>query len=224
MVCHKKRGLILVSAFFALIYSVLLIVLNGLILVSKVLEKLAEEGKATLLEGLPILEDLQVYIDGLQGKDTGIFPIACLALLFVGIVAFVLAVRAFKKPIKEDGSVTYRFGVQIFTAILSVVTLVLCFLGSQVEELKQANETLSTICLVLVGIAGASIVFEIISLLVRKNVYKTKTVVKPIYKQNVALSVLGVEEKLKKIQQLKDVGVITEAQYNAAVIRIINGI
>ena len=204
MVCHKKRGLILVSAFFALVYSILLIALNGIVLVSRVLEKLAEEGEATLLEGFPILEDLQVYINGLEGQEAGLFPIASIALLVVGVFAFVLAIKAFKKPIKEDGSVTYRGGIQFFTFIFSAITIVLCFLGSQQEALKEANETLATICFVFVGIAAASVLFEIFSLLVRKNVFKTKTVVKPNYKQNVALSVLGVEEKLKKIQQLTD--------------------
>ena len=201
-----------------------MIVVNGLILASSVLAKLAEEGEATLLENFPIFEDLQTYIDGLEGQTAGIFPIANVALLIVGFIALVLAIKAFKKPIKDDGSVTYRGGVQFFTAIFSIVTLILCFLGSQEAALKEANEMLSTICLVFVGVAAVSLLFEIFSLLTRKNVYKTKTVVKPNYKQNVALSVLGVEEKLKKIQQLKDVGVITEAQYNAAVIRIINGI
>lgn len=237
MVNHKKRGLILISAFLALVFSILLFAFNGVICASRILEKLADDPEAaTLLEGFPILEDVQVFIDMLYDETItsmlpiNLFPAINDILIAVGVIGIVLAIKQFKKPLKADGSVTYRGWVQFFTFLISVVVLVANFLAISAEGFADAinNEELNVmiqyICFAFMGLAGLSIVFEIISIFMKKNCIYAKTLVKPNYKQDVALSVLGVEEKLKKVQQLKDVGVINEAQYNAAVIRIINGI
>lgn len=226
MVRQKKRGFILASAIFALITSLVVFLMNILVFASRTMEKITSdsstpEGSSLLGDILPDVQDFITFLKGTSEEKT--FVLINIAFIVISIVLFILAIKAMKSPVLKDGSVTYRPGLMFVISLIAIAIAAVYFLGYSYEEI--ANYGLAqTICLVPIATSALVVLWAICALFVKKNVFKTKVVLEAKKDQKFTPIVLGVEEKLKKIQQLKDVGAITEAQYNAAVIRLLNSI
>lgn len=215
MIRHAKRNTGIISALFALIEGAVLLIINGILLADNLLGKISDESPKLADNLFTFSTDpySKEYIDA-QPKFTIFYAI----LFVVGLLLVILAFKYFKKPIDKKGNITYKKGLLFFESVVSLIVAIIAFVG--MTKIKDFNfvdiDKMNVFCYLEIASAALSIVFAIITFLIKAGVYNLKTVVKPVQTRKMEVSTLYANEKLQKIEQLNALGSITEKEYNEA--------
>lgn len=222
MVCHKKRGLSLAGSVFAFIAGIALALVNLLLVLDNVLDD-----KLGIMSIREIFADFGIVFETYEKIEWKYdwFSAMYAGLFFVGLFLIMLACKNFKDPIKKDGTVDYRRKTVWGTIILSIATAGLMFIIATelVTYLVSGNDMFVPFCYAILGVSALAFLFSFISLFINTKIVKVTEVIEEKKDQSPDIDTLFSVEKVKRINQLKDLGAITEKQYDEAVSKYSRG-
>lgn len=268
MVNGKKRKFAVLSSVFAFILAIMVIAVNGLLVLSKIIDKIIKDSEPFLyklkLSPFTTLQDCLNKFAKTSNKTMVYIIIS--GLVLVGLIMIIISINNFKRPLVINDNIMYKGFSMFLQLIFSVVFVVGAVLSifDETATFKTVSDysIINYILYAYIALGGLTFLFTLISLNCKK--YKKERVLTkkesidkrvdmlfngnhnnytpgvkynavPLYnKKNVRYKNLNVEnvepivkvieDKIIRVNQLKDMGIITEAQYNAAIARLINSI
>lgn len=203
MISNRKRKFGLASTLLTLVLGLFFLALNIIFIANKFV-------------------DLSSLLDGIFGEDVNVindnfYFISALAV--VDVLVIIGAIKNFKDPIKEDGSVDYRNGLLLLYIVIAGISAGLVYLGLS----EFTVELTKIICYVIMAISGFAVLFAIFSFLISTKKYGVKKVTKTQAQQKPDIDTIFATDKITRIKQLKAIGVLSEKEYNDAIAKFSRG-